>query len=150
MPKFPFLFIISMLLLFGCSDRENINYIRKVTNISLPADIKVIAEYDNGETISIGKYRLKTNEIAGFMANKSFRKVDMRFPPLSQFNAFDKKEAMSLDDSTNLRYFTGCNPDNSWLFTINITTGDLWVEVQYPDPGGLSPGCDTSRNRATH
>jgi len=137
------------LLLVGCgllTDRSNINYITKITRISLPDDVRIISEYDNGEFMMVGKYQLPKKEIERFIVGKPFKHIDQFFTIVSRiFRIVGKEYRIPLDDSTHLSYFTGCKPGNDWSFIINDSTGELWVKVGYPDWGGLGPGCDTTK-----
>jgi hypothetical protein len=138
--------LLGIMLITGCSFPGNtsatLQYIRRVTAVNLPANVTVIAEFDQGEWETGGKYRLQKEDIEPFLLHHPFIPVDELYQRLTHYNQLNETEQIPFSDSTHLKYFTGCKKGNAWLFTLNVSTGELWIEVQYPDWAGQAPPCD--------
>jgi hypothetical protein len=136
----------------GCQSPEGdvLPFIKKVTEIGFPDQIKILSEYDNGEYEAMGKYELRPEDIPSFIASHPFVPVPLEYPrpPLMDFNSFCQADLIPLSDTIplpdirQLHYFSGCKPCNSWVFIMDEKTGELWINLQYPDPGGLTRGCN--------
>jgi len=122
-------------------------FIRRVTKISIPGKISTISEFDQGELEAGGKYQLEQKDLGGFLSSNPFHPIDQEYHYISRFNFYSKSGLIPLSDSIpfsdtfHLKYFYGCRQGNSWLFTLNEKSGELWIEIQYPDLGGKGPSC---------
>ena len=135
----------------GCRSGEGavLPFIKRITNISFPEHLKMVSEYDNLEYEAMGKYGLRPEDMCGFIASHPFVPVPLERPrpPLIDFNSFCHANLIPLSDTIpspdnrELYYFSGCKPGNSWVVILNEKTGELWINIQYPDPGGLTRGC---------
>jgi hypothetical protein len=137
-------FVCISLSLISCellNDSAGLTYIRRITKVSLPRQISVISEFDQGEIEMGGKYRIFTTDIKMFLDSNVFHPIDQEYRFLSHFNDFSKVNHIPASDSLYMKYLSGCEDGNSWLFTLNEKTGELWIEVQYPDFGGDGPSC---------
>jgi hypothetical protein len=130
-------------MLAGCQyfPGSNLSFIREVTKVEIPGHTTMISEFDNGEWIAGGKYQIKEKDIKAFLAENSFQPIDQQYRSRSLFNTFSKDDHIPWSDSLHLKYISDCREGHSWNFTVNENTGELWVEVQYPDWGGQGP-CD--------
>jgi hypothetical protein len=125
-------------------------FIKKVTKIRFPDRIKIVSEYDNGEYEAMGKYQLPRRDIPAFIASHPFVPLPVEHPrlPLMDFNLFCQANLIPVSDSLpspdtrQLHYFSGCKPGDAWVVILDEKTGELWINVQYPDPGGLAPECN--------
>src|ERR1700754_681831 len=124
-----------------------LSYIRSVTRISIPANTTILSEFDQGEFEAVGKYQLDQKEVGRFLSSNPFHSIDQEHRYISHFNLYTRSgliplsDSIPLSDKFHLKFFYGCKEGNAWLFTINEKTGELWVEVQYPDLGGQGPSC---------
>ncbi len=143
-------FLAGSVIFISCqSDTGSVlSFIRRVAKISLPNNISIISEFDQGELEAGGKYRLEQKELDSFLTrNKNFRPIDQQYHYMSHFNLMSKSGLFPLSDSIPfsdklyLKYFYGCKEGNSWLFTLNEKSGELWIEVEYPDFQGQGPAC---------
>jgi hypothetical protein len=50
-------------------------------------------------------------------------------------------DSIPFSDKSHLRYFYGCKEGDSWHFILNEKSGELWIEIQYPDFKGQGPAC---------
>ena len=133
----------------GCGYRSDsvLPFIRRVTGISLPGTVSIVSEFDQGEFEAVGKYRLEQKDVGAFLSSHPFHPFDQAHRYISRFNHYTSSGLIPLSDTiprldtASLQYFTGCKEGNAWLFTLNEKTGELWVEIQYPDFGGQGPGC---------
>jgi hypothetical protein len=129
------------------NNESELSFIRRVTKIPIPNDISTISEFDQGELEAGGKYRLEQKDLEGFLSKNNFRPIDRQYLYMSHFNLMGKSglfplsASIPLSDKSHLKYFYGCKGGNSWLFTLNEKSGELWVEVEYPDLQGQGPGC---------
>ena len=136
-----------LLLLAGCQNDSGsvLSYIRRVTMVTIPAHIKTNAEFDNMEFEAGGKYQLAPKDIPAFLAGNPFRPIDHPGSSGSLFNKFCQaglaplKDTIPLSGPTQLRYFQYCRNNIAWHFTINEKSGELWIEVRYPDISGQGP-----------
>jgi hypothetical protein len=130
-------------VLASCQYDSNsvLSFIRKVTKISIPGNISTVSEFDQGELEAGGKYQIEEEDVKNFLSGNPFHPIDQQYQYISHFNTYSKNDKIQLADSSHLKYFYGCKGGNSWLFTLNEKTGELWIEVQYPDFGGQGPGC---------
>jgi hypothetical protein len=136
---------ILFMILSGCyfaNNKSTLGYIKKVTSIRLPDNLNIISEFDQSEFATGGKYRLEKKDIKPFLNNNPFVDIDRQYKYLFHFNQYNKTEQSRLSDSAYLKYFSGCKQGNAWLFTLHVNTGELWIEVQYPDFGGQGPRCN--------
>ena len=146
---YPYFIVMILILFSGCgfSDGAVLPFIKSVSPIAIPSRTRIIAEFDQGEIEAVGKYQFEREDLGLFLSSHSFRVADKELPWISHFNHYTKGGQISPLDSipfsemSHLRYFYGCKPGNSWLFTVDVRSGALWVEVQYPDFGGLGPSC---------
>jgi hypothetical protein len=127
---------------FATNKGSTLRYIRRITAVSLPADLAIISEFDQGELEAGGKYLLEKKDIKAFLAENPFIALDEPHQHIIQFNQYNQTDQIPFSDSVHLMYFSGCKTGNSWLFTLNVITGELWIEVQYPDLGGQGPSCN--------
>lgn len=153
-PPLPYIFSFAVLLLSaaGCRLGEGyvLPFIKKVTNFRFPVHLEILSEYDNLEFEAMGKYRIPPQDISAFIANHPFVPVSLEHPRphLTDFNLFCHANLIPLSDSIPspelraLLYFHGCRPGNSWTFILDEKSGELWINIQYPDPGELVPECD--------
>ena len=44
-------------------------------------------------------------------------------------------------------YAAGCSDDQAWMAVLDPDTGDLWLEVSFPDNAGDIPGCPPGTGR---
>jgi len=152
--KAPLLLHIILLLggsvLFASCQYDNgsvLPFIRRVTKVSLPDKIAIISEYDQGELEAGGKYQLEQKDIGSFLSKYPFHPIDQQYLYSSHFNQMGKSglfplsDSIPLSDKSHLKYFYGCKKGNDWLFTLDEKSGELWIEVQYPDFQGQGPGC---------
>jgi hypothetical protein len=127
-----------------------LSFIRRVTKISIPADISTISEFDQGELEAGGKYQLKQKDLEEFLSTNYFHSIDQEYYHLSRFNFYSRaglippSDSIPFLDKFHLKYFYGCRKGNFWLFTLNKKSGELWIEVQYPDFGGQGPSCNSN------
>ena len=152
---FRFLYILSftplLLFLARCQSTEGdvLPFIKKVTNIRFPDRTKIVSEYDNGEYEAMGKYWLRPQAIPAFIASHPFVPLPVEHPRLllMDFNLFCQANLIPLSDSLpspdtrTLHSFSGCKSGDAWVFIMNEKTVELWINIQYPDPGGLSVEC---------
>lgn len=134
--------VIASVILAGCQNFPgSLSFVREVTKVEIPGHITTISEFDNGEWIAGGKYLIQEQDIKTFLAKNSFQPIDKKYRSL--FNTISKEDHIPLSDSLHLKYISNCNcrEGHSWVFTVNENTGELWIEVQYPDWGGQGP-CD--------
>lgn len=132
--------MFALAILAGCQNfPDSLTFIREVTKVEMPDQITTISEFDNGEWITGGKYLIKEHDLKTFLVKNAFHSIDKQY--LSLFNTISKEEHIPLSDSLHLKYISNCREGHSWVFTVNENTGELWVEVQYPDWGGKGP-CD--------
>ena len=144
-------FLPVLLLLAGCQPNTGsvLPFIKRVTTIQFPEHLKTLAEYGNGEYESMGKYLIPPQEIPAFITSHPFVPVPVMHPrpPLTDFNFFCHSDLIPLSDSipspdsVPLHYFTGCRPGNAWTIVLNEKTGELWINIQYPDWGGTGAEC---------
>lgn len=149
-----YILFLTMLLLWstGCRSREGfvLPFTKKVTDIRFPDHIKIVSEYDNGAYEAMGKYQLRPQDLPAFIGSHPFVPLPPGRPrlPLMDFNLFCQAHLIPLSDSLPspdarpLHYFSGCKPDDTWVFILDEKTGELWINVQYPDPGGLAFECN--------
>ena len=138
----------------GCfliNDRGGVlSYIEKISNVQLPEHINVISEFDNVEFVAGGKYRIDKKDLPVFLHSYPFEPLGRQhYRPF--FNSYAGKDSIPISQSAQLKYFSGCKPGNTWLFIINENTGELWIEIHYPDFSGQTPPCDkTDGNTKLH
>ena len=135
--------IVVLVTLAGCQYFHGsvLPLIREVTKVKMPGHLKTISEFDNGEWIAGGKYMIKEEDLKTFLAENAFQPIGKQTSYVSLFNTLSKEYHIPLSDSLHLKYISDCQGEHSWVFTVNENTGELWVEVQYPDWGGKGP-CD--------
>jgi hypothetical protein len=147
--NFPYIIFAGFVIFGSCRYNSNsvLSFIRRVTKISIPSNTSIISEFDQGELEAGGKYQLEQKDLEGFMSNNPFHPIDQQFRYISHFNFYSRanlipgSDSIPLSESSNLKYFYGCKKGNSWLFTLNEKSGELWVEVQYSDFKGQGPAC---------
>ncbi|PSL23297.1 hypothetical protein [Chitinophaga ginsengisoli] len=145
--QYRLVFITGLVIFMSCQNDSNsiLPFIRRVTKISLPNNISIISEFDQGELEAGGKYRLQQKDIRSFLSKNNFHPIDQQCRDMSHFNLMGKAglfppaDTIPLSDTSHLEYLYGCKEGNSWLFTLNEKSGELWIEVQYPDFQGQGP-----------
>lgn len=145
----PYIIVVGSVIFGSCQYNSSsvLSFIRRVTKISLPSNISIISEFDQGELEAGGKYQLEKKDLEGFLSKTPFHPIDQQFRYLSHFNFYSRanliprSDSIPLSELSNLKYYYGCKEGNSWLFTLNEKSGELWVEVQYPDFKGQGPSC---------
>lgn len=141
--------VVGSVIFASCQFNSNsvLSSIRRVTKISIPNNISTISEFDQGELEAGGKYQIEGNDLKGFLSSNPFHPIDQEYLYMSRFNFFSKaglvplSDSIPMSDKSHLKYFYGCREGDSWLFTLNEKSGELWVEVQYPDFKGQGPAC---------
>lgn len=53
----------------------------------------------------------------------------------------------TLSDEPLVIYAAGCSDYQAWIALLNPETGDLWLEVSFPDFAGDIPGCPPGTER---
>jgi hypothetical protein len=66
----------------------------------------------------------------------------MDFNLFCQTNLIPVSDSLPSPDTRQLHYFSGCKPGDAWVVILDEKTGELWINVQYPDPGGLAVECN--------
>jgi len=131
----------------GFDNGSILSYVKRVTKISIPSHTKTLSEYDQGEFEAVGKYQLRPEDLQPFIRQYPFHLIDRQCKYMSHFNVFSQSDLIPRADSIPfgggmpLKYFQGCKGSNAWLFIVDEKSGALWIEVQYPDRGGLAPTC---------
>lgn len=135
----------------GCwlGEGSVLNFAKRVTKIPIPEHTQILSEYDNLEYEAMGKYQLRAQDIPAFVASHPFVPVPsgpsqlpiMHFNSICHSNLIPLSDSIPSPDIRLLQYFTGCTPDNTRTFILDEKTGELWINIQYPDPGGLASSC---------
>ncbi|MEM7182261.1 MAG: hypothetical protein AAF518_15205 [Spirochaetota bacterium] len=131
-----------------------------MTKTKFPPGTNTIQTYDNTEFVVIGKYQIAKEKVKQYVETYNFRPYisyaeyqkswlkdsNMRFADvfmgLPMMDALQSKSGVNpakIANSRDFKVLTGCSPDNTWSFLLNVKTGELWVEVMYPDMAGDSP-----------
>lgn len=124
---------------------SNKEFIKRITGIDLPYNVQTIEEVDNGEYILIGKYILPDGR--RFSASdklkplKSSNDISLAFTDI--FLKPENRPVFNAD--SRFKYWADCAPGNSWWILLNDETGELWIEVRYPDWSGDAPPCEKQK-----
>ena len=145
--------------ILGCNHLST-SFIERVTKTKFPPRTSTLQTYDNGELVVVGKYQIAKKEVKQYAERYNFRpyisyteyqkswlkdsnmKFEDVFMGLRMMNALQSKSGIRLakiENSRDFKVLTGCSPDNTWSFLLNVKTGELWLEVMYPDMAGDSP-----------
>jgi len=122
--------------------------IKRISGVILPDRLRIISEFDNGEFVAGGKYWINKKDLQGFLKSHPFEPVHKKYHDGQLFNAFAGKDSIPFSQLSLLKCFSDCKPGDAWLFVVNPSTGELWIELQYPDFAGDGPPCgksDTTR-----
>jgi hypothetical protein len=125
-------------------NKANRKYMERITSIQFPEGTKTIETSDNGEFATQGKFKLNESEVTTFLGAHPFDTLgkwhEMRFK--EKFFLLSETSRPVINDKKVFRHFQDCKPGNQWTYLLKITSGELWVEVQYPDWGGTGPSCE--------
>ena len=92
------------------------------------------------EFVCVAKYVIPKEEIPTF--KKQYQLQDYASHPL-EFDDYLSTENMSgLTNLSQCYSLSDCKGGNHWYVLLNEVTGELWIEVTYPDMGGDAPPCD--------
>ena len=94
---------------------------------------------DNGEFAIVGKYMVKDkNEVQDFIDKNNLTLVENNNKPFNYDNVLSKENQIDYSKKS-LYYLSARSVSNTWYYLINKDTGELWVEVDYPDASGDNP-----------
>lgn len=116
-------------------------YIERVCKIEFPAWTSTEQEVDNGEFAAIGKYVLAESSRESFITDHQLEAYS-KSPIQLTFTYLLTKSNRPNYAASNLYGKEDCNGPYSWTILTNSITGELWIEVAYPDFSGDSAPCD--------
>lgn len=119
------------------------SYITKTTGINLPKGTETIETIDNWEFVCIGYYSIQNEQIGSFIKENHLSKSAGSNTALS-FDEYLKLDNRSANtEMSQCVFLDSCNNGNHWHVILNTTSGELWIEVTYPDMSGDAPPCET-------
>lgn len=123
----------------------SLSFISRITGVEFPPGISNVTIYDNTEYVVVAHVHVPNDQVAAFVQLNDFEKIEdrqelkdriaqvSRFAP-SLFDARFRDVPMTANWNK-----LGRTESNTWLFQLDRATGDLWIEVMYPDRGGDPP-----------
>lgn len=117
--------------------------IEKITGIDLPPWTWTEEEYDNGEFAVVAKYSLTESGRETFITENNLTLYSQNPVGLTCADWLQPENQPDYAKPT-LYSLSNCTDHNSWTILLDRSTGELWIEVHYPDFSGDSPGCDSS------
>ncbi len=128
--------------------RDNRAYIERISGLTIPSGTKTLFSYSHWGAVVAGQhYQLPPS--ADNWTTTLFRPILMseRDAELSLFGA-DTYRFSSFPSGSqpptardSFLHAGGCTKINAWYALVNPASGELWIEVLYPDMGGDPPGC---------
>lgn len=115
---------------------------QRLSSIDFPEDTRTIQEVDNGEFVIIGKYVMDTGHINDFITDYHLAVpgTTAQVNPLMT-HYLDSLNRPSLESLSNYHFLADCKGQNSWFVLLNHRSGELWMQVEYPDAAGDAPPC---------
>lgn len=118
------------------------SFITRATDIELPSWTSTIEAVDNAEFVAIGKYVIPKESISEFADQYLLSKMAGSNTPLDFDEYLSIENQSSRANLENCIFLDDCNGGNHWRVILNEVSGELWIEVTYPDMAGDTPPCD--------
>jgi hypothetical protein len=125
-----------------------------VSGLPLPSAPWRIFAHDDAEMSVLVHVRLSTQEQQSVRAAAAFHPArhEASFGPAAPVDFLRSEELppvlRSIDANHEVLHAGGCHPEQAWVALLDADSGDLWVEVQYPDHSGDVPPCTFKMDRA--
>lgn len=116
-------------------------YIENITGIEFPNLTSTEEEFDNGEFVVVAKYTLSESNRKSFIKENHLIEYSKNPIHLAFTNELHQENQPNYLGS-DLFVLEDCTKYNSWKILTNLKTGELWVEVLYPDFSGDAPTCN--------
>ncbi len=127
-----------MPFLISCS--SSIHGFETMTNISFPGSTRAIQVFDNSEFYMVGKMRIENSgDIPRFIARNGLVKLSGQDGKTLSFDNVLKKENRVVFNGSEFYHGAGRTGSNRWNILLNKRTGEVWIEVLYPDHSGDNP-----------
>jgi hypothetical protein len=127
---------IAFLVLFSCSNQTR-KYIEKVTNVTLPSNTEIIETYDNGEFFLISKLRMgKKDQIASIIKIFDLKQLTKNISVIHFDKALSEENRVIINNVHDFYFTIEENTAHQWRVLCNMVTGELWIEIIYPDYAG--------------
>jgi len=128
----------------GCSLglKSNDSYIKEIISFELPPNTELVEVHDNREFVVIAKYQIEHGNVNDMLENDNFNKWEYTYPPIVLDNYLEVFN--QIPDPLNGAYWrlANCKNSNSSDALVNQETGELWIQIRYPDWGG-DGGCSS-------
>jgi len=118
-----------------------LSFVRDVTGLAL-SPISGVTTADDGELASFVHGTLSVSEARTIAQNAT------ETPSANGSGTFDEfvrhgaaAQAHSPRPGAMLHRFAGCTTAQAWVGFVDAESGEVWIEVLYPDWGGDAPGC---------
>ena len=134
--------VLLALLLRRWRNDAPLRYATRVTSLPL-LDAEVIEVADDGE-MSTQMYLLLPPESVSMVRARGLVPTPppARWPD-DTFSSTEQFAAWPPPSSSVLLGIEGCTGGNAWFGYLDESSGELWLEILYPDWGGDPPGCRT-------
>ncbi len=115
-----------------------LDYATRITGLPLRA--AELVEMEDDAEVSLHLYAMVPVDERGAFSVFPVVAPPEVWPP-RQMGRARQMRAWPAPSSTRLRGIHGCTDGNTWLGYLDESSGELWLEVNYPDWGGDPPGC---------
>lgn len=119
------------------------SFITKTTGIELPEGTETIETKDNWEFVCLGYYRIQNEYIDSFVKENRLSKFGGANFALSFDEYLELNNRSANTEISQCVFLDSCKGGNHWHVILNTTSGELWIEVTYPDMSGDAPPCET-------
>ncbi len=130
--------LLEISLYVSCS--ADSSRLERMTHIRLPESTETIQLFDNSEFFTIGKFVIKKDEdIPQFIARNKLLKASRHNDSILQFDHALNKENRAAFVGGQFHHASGRTETHRWNVLVKASTGELWIEVLYPDQSGDNP-----------
>lgn len=122
----------------SCSGRATFydkDYYERSSGITIPADVTVIEDADNGEFVTITVFSMDSVTLNVFAEKNRFRPVSSA-TPFFWGQPLIKTPLPTYDSAAGLLYTSGMNQKWGWIYLVDKQRRLLFAEIQYPDHSG--------------
>ncbi|MDP0500195.1 MAG: hypothetical protein Q7P63_08840 [Verrucomicrobiota bacterium JB022] len=126
--------------LVGYCRQENIAYVERIAGVDLPNRRLAMEFFDNGDNVLVGYIKTTPKAAAKFVQAHEFEGqggVSLKALPLVEKLSEEHRRE---PEGFNPYYLRDFSELNTWLFLIDVPTGQIWFTIFYPDWAGDPAG----------
>lgn len=129
-------FVAIVLLFRDIKRTAGLGFISHATGLAFPPGCMEVEVFEDGDVFSAAHLRIPMGRVDGFISYNGFTDTTVAVVPWIETL---EPQNRVIPENARLASLEGSGDGNTWLCSLDLDTGRLWIVVFYPDPDGTPP-----------